>query len=251
MNDHFDGEATEAGPRATRPDGPVESGPWPATLEARVITPGDEPRVHGYDVETDLAAHYSFAEITLLTLTGELPTAVQADAFGVALAFLAPLSVAHAPTHAAVLARICGTRFSSVAAIAAVTLAERARAILDEHTPLLEWLDRLQNGSKEAPHGSFRARTGSERASVARLQKVLGTRDIRIPAITAENDLARMPALLATLHFAGLVQREQLEVTLNLASFACAVTEARTRDVASFREYPMNVPRFVYEENDG
>src|SRR5262245_48707929 len=89
---------------AARPEGPVEAYPWPEKLEARVVTPGDAPRLHGYDVEADLCAHYSFVETVLLSLTGELPSEPQAAAFDVALQFLGPLSVAHASTHAAVLA---------------------------------------------------------------------------------------------------------------------------------------------------
>ena len=241
----------EAAPSATRPDGPVEDGPWPTTLDARVVTPGDEPRVHGYDVESDLAVNYSFAETTILTLTGELPSGEQAGAFGVALQFLAPLSVAYAPTHAAVLARICGARFSSVSAIAAVTLAERARSILDENTGFVDWLNRLREGSKETPPESFHPKSDGERASVSRFRRALAWHGIEIPEVIAQHDLGRTPALLAALHFSGLVHREQMEAALVLASFASAIAEARTRDVASFREYPMNVPRFVYKEGDG
>ena len=241
----------EAELRAERPDGPVESYPWPTTLEARIITPGDEPRVHGYCVEADLAVHYSFTEAVLLTLTGELPTEKQAAAFDVALTFLAPLSVAHAPTHAGVLARICGARFSSISAIAALTLAERGRTTLDMHAGLLEWLDRASTSSGCPPPAVARAANESERSSVSRLRKALGLRGVEICALHSSNDLGRMPALLATLHFAGFAHREQLEAALVLASFASTIAEARLRVVASFREYPMNVPRFVYEESNG
>jgi hypothetical protein len=234
-----------------RPDGPVESYPWPTTLEACIITPGEEPRVHGYCVESDLAIHYSFTEAVLLTVTGELPTEKQAAAFDVALTFLAPLSVAHAPTHAGVLARICGARFSSISAIAAVTLAERGRTILDVNAALLEWLERASTSSGEPPPASALAASESERSSVSRLRKALGQRGVEIRALDPSNDLGRMPALLAALHFAGLEHREQVEAVLVLASFASTIAEARLRAVASFREYPMNVPRFVYEEIDG
>jgi hypothetical protein len=247
------GVVPEAKLRAERPDGPVESYPWPTTLEAGIITPGEEPRVHGYCVESDLAVHYSFAEAVLLTLTGELPTEKQAAAFDVALTFLAPLSVAHAPTHAGVLARICGARFSSISAIASVTLAERGRTTLDANGALLEWLDRASASasSGEPPPSSALAVGESERSSVSRLRKALGQRGVEIRALDPSNDLGRMPALLAALHFTGLEHREQVEAVLVLASFASTIAEARQRPVASFREYPMNVPRFVYEETDG
>jgi len=249
---HFEPNGAVSGAlHAARPDGPVESYPWPTTLEARIITPGEEPRVHGYCVESDLAPHYSFTEAVLLTLTGELPNESQAAAFDVALVFLAPLSVAHAPTHAGVLARICGARFSAVSAIAAVTLAERGRTILDENAALLEWLHGLRESSEAPPPPASLAAGESERSSVSRLRKALAHRGVEIPALDASYDLGRLPALLATLCFAGLEHREQIEATFVLASFASTIAEARTRGVASFREYPMNVPRFVYEEPNG
>ena len=245
------GSSSEAKFPAQRPDGPVETYPWPTTLEARIITPGEEPRVHGYSVESDLALHYSFTETVLLFLTGELPTEEQAAAFDVALVFLAPLSVAHAPTHAGVLARLCGARFSAVSAIAAVTLAERGRSTLDANGAVLEWLDRLRASSDEPPPAESLAAGESDRSSVSRLRTALAHRGVEIPALGSSNDLGRFPALLATLHFAGLEHREQIEAVLVLASFASTIAEARTRTVASFREYPMNVPRFVYEETNG
>jgi hypothetical protein len=54
-------------------EGPLEDAPFPEKLNARVVTPGANPRVHGYDVEGDLAAHYTSSETMLLCLTGELP----------------------------------------------------------------------------------------------------------------------------------------------------------------------------------
>ncbi len=244
MNERESKESAEIRPE--RPDGPVESHPWPTTLEARVVTPGDDPKLHGYAVESDLALHYSFTETVLLTLTGELPTEQQIAAFEVALAFLAPLSVAHAPTHAGVLARICGARFSAVSAITAMALAERGRTILDEHAALLDWF-----GASEPPPPASLAKSESERSSVSRLRQALSRRGVEISALAPSNDLGRLPALLATLHAAGLEHREQKEAALLLASFPSTIAEARTRAVASFREYPMNVPRFVYQERDG
>ena len=80
--------------------GPLDAAEWPEKLTARVVTAGARPRLHGYDVEADLARHYSFTEMVLLSLTGNLPTAQEARAFDVALQFAAPVSVQEAPTHA-------------------------------------------------------------------------------------------------------------------------------------------------------
>lgn len=236
---------------AKRPDGPVESYAWPEQLEARVVTPGDAPRLHGYDVEADLSAHYSFAETVLLSLTGELPDAQQAAAFEVALHFLAPLSVAHAPTHAAVLARICGARFGSLAAITVVTLAERAHTIVEDHSAFLVWLERWQADPVERPAPEWRAASDADRASVTRFWRALDARGVVLGARASYDELGRMPALLAALHFAGLTAPEQLETAFVLASFAPSVAEARAWNFGEFRNYSMNLPRFVYEEGDG
>lgn len=228
----------------TRPAGPVEAAEFPAELEAYVVTPGDDPRLHGYAVEGDLAPNAGFVETLLLSLTGELPGRAELRAFELALTFLAPVSVAEAPAHATVLARICGARSSSVAAIAAVTLLERARALLAAQAALFAWL--------AAPASVFppecRACSDAERASVTRLRALLGDTATAMPA--AEHDPGRTAALLALLHFAGLRRPEQLEPVFLLASLAPVVAEAFPREVASFRRYPMRLPPFAYEEDE-
>ena len=99
---------------ANAPDGPFDVVPWPETLTARVVAPGPAPRLHGYDTERDLAPHYGLAELTLLSLTGELPAPPQARGFEVATTFVAPIAVSEAPSHAAVLARLCSGSDSAV-----------------------------------------------------------------------------------------------------------------------------------------
>src|SRR5579862_485636 len=103
----------------SRPPGPVEQYPWPEELRGNVVTPGSRPRMHGYDVEGDLARHYRSSDVVLLALTGELPSDEQSIAFDVALTFLAPLSVAEAPAHVAALAHITGSRSSAILGVSA------------------------------------------------------------------------------------------------------------------------------------
>jgi hypothetical protein len=237
--------------KARRPDGPIESHAWPERLEARVITPGDAPRLHGYDVEADLCVNYSFVETALLSLTGEPPDEQQAAAFEVALHFLAPLSVAHAPTHAAVLARICGARFGSLAATTVLALAERAQTIVESHAPFLDWLERWHADPSETPAPQWRAASDADRASVERLGRALAQRGVALCARTSFVELGRMPALLAALHFAGLKAPDQLQAAFVLASFTASVAEARAWSFGEFRAYPMNLPRFIYDEGDG
>src|SRR5687767_11162001 len=120
--------------------GPLDVASFPETLSARVVTPGPRPRLHGYDVEGDLALHYSPADLLALALTGELPSPEASAAFAVALNFLAPVSVAHASVHAATIAGLCGSTTGSTIGVAAIGLAEQARVLLDEHQELLAWL---------------------------------------------------------------------------------------------------------------
>ena len=115
--------------------GPLETETFPERLSARVVEPGPSPRVHGYDVEADLARYYRASDLTLLSLTGELPSPGASAAFEVACMFLAPISVAEAPVHAAVLARLCAAPSSSIAAVAAIALSQQARALVVEHEP--------------------------------------------------------------------------------------------------------------------
>ena len=106
--------------------GPLEgSAAFPERLTARVVTPGERPRVHGYDVEGDLARHYQPSDLLFLMLKGELPPPAASRAFAVASMFLTPVSVAHASTHAAVVGRLCGATPRSSFGVAAIGAAEQ------------------------------------------------------------------------------------------------------------------------------
>ncbi len=227
---------------AARPHGPIEDHTFPPHIEARVMTPGADPRLHGFSVEGDLAVHYRFSELVQVALTGALPDEARGRAFDIALQFLAPLAVSEAPTHAAVLARLCGARNSSILAVACIALAERARALVAEHRELLEWLD---HPTGELP-ARFHAREPEERASVQRLLAALTAAEIAVPALAGDPD--RQSAIFMTLHFAGLTRAEHLETALVLASLAPTLAEAEAHRAGAFEEYPMRLPDFMYEE---
>ncbi len=225
-----------------RPPGPIEAAMWPSELTAHVMTPGHDPRLHGYSVERDLARHGGFSETLLLALRGELPSASECHAAELALMFLAPLPVSEAPTHAAVLGRVCGARSSAILGIAAVALAERARHTLERYAPVLTWLD--------APAGpyptEFTAASAAERESVARLADLIQPAAADLAVF--QHDPDRAAAVLAVLHFAGLRRREQLEPMFVIASLAPAMAEAFAREPGSFQQYPMQLPAFEYTE---
>lgn len=225
-------------------EGPAEGAMWPEKLIARVITPGARPSVHGYDVEGDLAPHYRFGESILLALTGEAPDEMTGHAFEIAMTFLSPLAVTEAPTHAAVLARTCAGSASAVTGTAAVALAEQARWLLGHHAPLLAWLDDCCRG--ELPEIG-RAIGDDDRQSVVRLRHALGeSAAARLPA----HDLGRDGALLAVLHSCGLRKAEQLEVAIVVSRLATCAAEALAGKRGALRDYPLNLPPFLYEEAD-
>lgn len=223
--------------------GPLETGQFPAQLQARVVEPGAQPRIHGYDVQRDLAQHYSTASVAFLAVTGELPTPDAAVALDAALVFCSPVSIASAPTHAAALAKLCGAHGCSVISVAAIGLAEQARYLMDEHQELLQWL--------AAPTGElperFRASTSLESDAVRHLVQALSPLDLYVPAL----DQRPTPnaAVLATLHACGLKTRSQFETLLVWARLPVVVAEALEESVGDFKNYAVNLPHYVYQES--
>jgi len=231
-------------PRAlARFSGPLEAASFPEKLNGRVVTPGARPRLHGYDVEGDLAVHYGTAELLFLSLTGELPARDAAKLLETALAFLAPVSVAHASTHSAVLARLCGAATSTTIGTAAIGLGEQARVLLDEHVTLLAWLEK----PTDALPAEYRTTDPAERASVERLATALEKNGVALAVLGLEP--TRSAALLCALHAAGLTSREQLEAAVVLSRLPTVLAEAFRETVANFRTYPTNLPLFQYEES--
>jgi hypothetical protein len=213
--------------------GPIEARTWPTTLEAFAVDTSGPPRLHGYDVEEDLARHYRFTDAVYLALTGELPDDARSRAFEVALTYLLPMSVAEAPIHATVLTGFCGAPPSGILSTAAVTLADAAMEIIDAD-PAAELPDRLL------------ARTPAESASVDRLRAQLaGSLDVPLLARNPCRDVA----LVAVLRACGLSTPLQLATAISLARIPCAVAEAAPRAAQAFVEkYPLNTPPFEYVE---
>lgn len=222
--------------------GPLEAARFPDQLMARVITPGAEPRVHGYDVESDLARHYGAADLVLLSLTGELPSAAARAAFEVVWLFLAPVSVAHAGSHATVLARLCGATTSATIGVAAIGLAEQARALLTEHEELLQ---SLESKAEELPL-RYKSEQLEERAAVARLAQALARSGLFVAFLLQSP--TREAALLSVLFTCGLRSLEQLQAVVVLARLPSALAEGFAERATNFGGYPINLPEFVYQE---
>ena len=228
------------------PPGPIESRSWPESLLARAVSPGPRPLLHGYDVEADLARHYGFAELLLLALTGEAPSREAGRAFEVALIFLAPLPVSEAPTHAAVLARMCGSPPSGMLGTAGIVLAEQSRAIVEEAAGLLAWLD-APDGPPPEP---YRARDEEERASLGRLRAALAPTGLACPAVF-DHEPGRLPALLGVLHACGLRDPGRLVAALLFARLPSLAAEGLAVEPGHLADYPIDLPDFEYLEESG
>jgi hypothetical protein len=226
-----------------RRPGPFDDVAWPDKLTARVVAPGEAPRIHGYDVEHDLARHYSTAETTLLSLTGELPSEAQARAFEIATRFLSPAPVNEAPAHATVVVRICNVLTSAIIATAALALGEQARVLVAEHAA---WLGCLDAGVP-APAEGWGPLDADERRSVGRLREALAAAGVEVPEL--DLDLGRTPALLAVLHFAGLTRAERMESAIVFARLPAAVAEGLATPTHAYKDYAVELPPIRYTED--
>lgn len=263
---------------SARDAGPVEAFAFPTELSAHAVAPSERPRLHGYDVQGDLARHYGFGEVVLTALTGEAPPRAIGRAFEAALTFALPAPPSEAPGHASILARLCGASDAAVVSVGAIAAAERAGWVVREHAGWLAWLDaQVAEGGAERAHDPPRDAADTARDAAAapahdpgRAASPDPARDATPPAAFASDadreavarlidaaGLARAPwpagfsptldaAVLAVLHRCGLRTAPALTSALTLAALPTAAAEAFAVRPASFRDYPMDLPRFEY-----
>lgn len=222
-------------------ESPVDAIDWNRELLAHVVSPGPHPLVHGYDVEEDLARHCGQTELEYLALTGELPTPEQAASVEVALLFLAPLSLAEAPVHCAMLANLCGGATSNVIAVGAAALAEQARSSVAEHAALFAWL------RGEVPDFPAELASGDvdERRTVTALEAALTVRGLRFPELFSHRPTP-LAAALSVLWFSGVEDERIVEGMLVRARLPFVVAEALAGK-PQLRSYAFDTPRFVYQ----
>ncbi len=219
-------------------DGPVERAPWSPVLEAFAIDAAGT-RVHGYDVEADLARHYRFSDVVLLSLTGELPDDARSRAFEIALTLLLPMSVARAPAHATLLAGHCSGPPSVILATAAATLADDVADLAAVDVAALE--------ASEGPlPDALRATSPEENAHVDRLRELLAG-GLEVPLLARQP--SRELALIAVLRACGLDTPLRLAGAVAMARIPSLVAEASPRGLTDFiTKYPMGTPAVAYEE---
>ena len=218
--------------------GPIEAQTWSQTFEAFAIDPGGT-RVHGYDVESDLARHYRFSDVVLLALTGELPDDAKSRAFEIVLCFLLPISIARAPAHATVLAGHCSGPPSGVLATASATLADDVLDLIAVDTTKLE-------ASEDPLPEALRASSPEEAASVERLRELLA--DV-LPLPLLSRGPRRELALITALRACGVDTPLLLSSVVAMARIPSVIAEAAPRGLSEFiQKYPLTIPTFVYEE---
>ena len=220
--------------------GPIEDQTWATQLQSHVVTPEASPRIHGYDVEGDLAKHYSFADTMMLCVLGEIPSDSKRRAIEIAMQFLAPMSIAHAPTHAGMLTRLCGATTSASFAAGAFLLGEDARTIVEAHASWISWL-RTSAGSPD----SFTPNNDADRASVVRLGHAIAETGVVVRGLDLK--VTKLAAILAVFVACGATTPGQLELFLILGRLACVGAEVLATTPTQFRTYPINLPPFRFE----
>jgi len=226
--------------------GPFDREPWPEQLVAHVVSPGPEPRIHGYDVAGDLARFGGIADLAWLTLRGDLPTADQRAAFEVAVVLLAPTHIGQAPAHAAFLSRIAGALPSATVAIGAVGLGELSR---HERTELAPWLAWLETAEGEVP-SCARADDASPDARAAQAwldDQMRGWFGRGLPA----QPVTRIACAHALLYRLGIRGPLVVDALCTWARLLAVAAEAQFARAGAIRLYPARLPDFQYVDDRG
>lgn len=218
------------------PDGPIEDNDWPRQLPSRVSAP-QSGRLHGFDVVSDLARHYSFAEIGFIALRGEAPSEQEGRLFELALSLLSATPVSEPPAHVASLSRTCGTAPTSAIATGVVVLAEQVRWQIEQWAPLLAW---VQDPQGDPPAAAIESSGDVQRMLVATLPPDAGSL-ARCHPFTTE------AAGLALLHELGMAEETRLAATLIFARTPRICAEVVAARPGALREYPIATPDFAYD----
>ncbi|MFJ2635123.1 hypothetical protein ACIO6U_24680 [Streptomyces sp. NPDC087422] len=230
--------------RTYREAGPLERTSWDSRLTCNVVDPSVPLRMHGYGVFGDLARHYRFSELAFLAWRGELPAESEAVAMETAWTLLMPVPLTDAGAHAALLARITACPPAQVLSVAAITLAESAQGVLDEHTAWLEWL----RGPEDTPPAAYAASTPDDQAAweaVPADAKTLlpGPRSF-VPTVTA--------GALALLFCCGLRDPQELITSIVMAQLPAVTAEVLRHSATEMLRYPINLPPVRYvPESEG
>lgn len=213
-------------------------------IEGRVVDWRSKPRIHGFSIHDDLAAHYGLADVLFLTLTGELPSNDSVrQAFELTLIFASTVDIADASVHAARLARHVMSGKENPAASAAVGgigAAEQIQSLLSGAAPAIDWLQ--EGGSFPS---TMRAQCDEERSQVRSFSELLSPQ-FRHPIF--DEDPALGAVLVTTLHRCGLERIEQQMGALLAVRMPVVMAEAYAVTDSRIWNYPLNLPHWVYTQ---
>ncbi len=224
-----------------RPPGPgaLDDTSWPTTLRARAVDRAvEDDRLHGYAALGDLARHYSFSDTIFLALVGDLPDERASRLFRIACHACCTISVAEAPAHIAVLARLSGGQLGAAMSAGVVAAADRADQLVATHAGLLAWLD--------APTGAVAAEFVDDAARpwTATLLAVIGGE-----ATNVRPEMSRAAATITLFHDAGLRSAESIAAALIAASCSSIAAESLATGPHDLGKYPVKLPEFRYVED--
>lgn len=215
----------------------------PDTLTAQVVTPGEDPRIHGYRVNPELVRQASFVDVGWLALTGELPTSGERAALEAALILLSPLHVGEGPTHAGILARVAGAVEEVLPPILAAALGQHTAEEVAVFTPLFAWLD----GSGSVPAAALISSPSDEdQAAYAALSEC--TRTWLGSPLPTEGVLTRVATAYALLHRLGVADPLRLQAFSLWARLPVLFAEAACTRSGAVMTYPARLPDYRYVE---
>jgi hypothetical protein len=220
--------------------------PFASRLTAAVIQPGPLPRIFGLSVGLDLAGEVPFHAQVWLSLTGELPTPDEAEAFSWALSLLSALHIGRCPTHAAGLARLAGASDAMLPAIAAVGLGQWGEAEQALFTAVGDWMAGRSGPPAAAiePAPNDEVEASQERLSAATL-RWFGPAGA-LPARPLLRPEAAAAWLLLGL---GIQDAARLQIIALWARLPATLAEALCQRPGAVLQHPGRLPDYVYVED--
>ncbi len=233
--------------------GPLDLAPFPETLEARIVEveANGERRIVGYATQADLAASRGLTDAWYAALCGELPTTTERELVEVALVIASAICVGEAPSHAALLARLCGSDSMAALGVGALGLGEELADRDGRFAALWAW---LAAGAAEARKAAVVSRFDhAELASYRRVVSALerrGLASLNPAALPADLALPPLALAMALLWRAGLPSLDSARVLLCAARLPLVMAEALAQPVGTLKDYPMNQPPLRYVGGD-
>lgn len=228
-------------------DGLLDRVSFPEAISGFIVAPEPDPRIHGYAVQGDLGHHTGFVDVLWLSLTGELPSALEREPLERALIWLAPLHAGEGPTHAAILSKVAGAPEEVVPAIAAVALGQRVAAEWRDLNSFFQWLT-----TRDATVPETVLEPEPTQAQREAWQKLCAdtARWFGVERAFSGAPWKREATAYALLHRLGISDFPRLCALASIARLPVILAEAACTAPGSVMRYPTKMPPYVYVEGD-